>query len=175
RGHWPGALNIGLQGDFEPWTGALIAPGRAIVVHSLDEAGAQQAWTRLLRVGHERVPGWTSELPATPATQPQLEVSELAARLQTAGADWQVIDVRRPGEYAAGHVAGAAHAELSPAILQQPALQRLDRQRPTAVVCRGGYRSSAATHFLRAAGFRNLHNVLGGMSAWQGSELPVER
>lgn len=175
-GHWPGALNVGLAGgDFEPWCGALIEPGRPVVLHGVDAERAEQAWLRLLRIGCESVVGWTQALPERPVRLPQIDPTALAARLQQQPDAFQVIDVRRPAEYAAGHVPGAVHAELGPELAAAPVLGRLDRQRPTAVFCLGGYRSSAATRQLADAGFAALHNVPGGWRVWSGSGLPVAR
>ena len=53
-------------------------------------------------------------------------------------------------------------------------LARLDRSRPTAVICAGGYRSSAATSLLRRHGFSDLYNVVGGTSAWVAAGFEVE-
>jgi hydroxyacylglutathione hydrolase len=176
QGHFAQALNVGLQGGmFESWCGALIAPGRRIVLHAGDEARAEEAWVRLLRVGHEDVPGWTRALPAQPVRTPLLEPAVLAARLQAGPGSFQAVDVRRPGEYAAGHVPGAVHAELGPELGAAPALAALDRGRPTAVLCLTGYRSSAACALLRQAGFEDLHNVSGGMQIWTMSGMPLER
>jgi rhodanese-related sulfurtransferase len=74
----------------------------------------------------------------------------------------QVFDVRRPGEYAGGHVPGAVNVPLNK--LTDNA--SLESRRPTAVICAGGYRSSAATSLLAPLGFHKLYNVLGGTSAW---------
>jgi hypothetical protein len=49
----------------------------------------------------------------------------------------------------------------------------LDAQRPVAVHCKGGYRSSMATSLLRRAGFRQVMNVTGGFDAWKAAGLPV--
>jgi len=80
----------------------------------------------------------------------------------------RVLDVRRPGEYAAGHVAGAVSVPLD----------RLQREWPpvgvpTAVICAGGYRSSAAASLLSAHGVADLVNVVGGTSAWVASGRAV--
>ena len=79
-------------------------------------------------------------------------------------ADLQVVDVRRPPEYQTGHVPRAVSAPLSPRLEEH--LTRLDPERPTAVICAGGYRSSAATSLLVRRGFRHLFNVTGGTTAW---------
>ena len=92
----------------------------------------------------------------------QISVTELRA-LAAGDRRLQIVDVRRPGEYAGGHVPGALTAPLDRV---ERDTARLDPTLPTAVICAGGYRSSAATGVLAARGFRNLKNVLGGTAAW---------
>jgi rhodanese-related sulfurtransferase len=85
----------------------------------------------------------------------------------------QVIDVRRPAEYLSGHVPGAFTSPLSGLegrITDLP----LARNAETAVICAGGYRSSAAASLLQKHGFTNLINVMGGTSAWVNAGYPVE-
>jgi glyoxylase-like metal-dependent hydrolase (beta-lactamase superfamily II)/3-mercaptopyruvate sulfurtransferase SseA len=173
--HWPGSINIGLRGNFEPWCGALLVPEQPVVVHAKDAGSAERAWLQLLRIGFDNVAAFTTALPLRTEAHPNLQPFELQEILQRDRAGWQVIDVRRPGEYQAGHVQGAVHAELGPELPREPALAGLDRDKPTAVICLGGYRSSAAIALLRQAGFRQLHNVFGGFRLWAGSGLPVER
>src|SRR5207249_2737294 len=114
-GHLPGSVNIGLGGSFASWAGTLLPPGRSIVVVAEDEAGVEEAVTRLARVGLDTVTGhlaggvaaWDrAGLPLR--VRPQITVDELAARRRE-NAGLQVVDVRRKGEYAAGHVPGARH------------------------------------------------------------------
>jgi len=71
-------------------------------------------------------------------------------------------------------VPGAVHAPLHLLPRDRTALDGLDRTAPTAIICGSGYRSSAAAHYLRADGFRDLHNVTGGTNAWRGAGLAVE-
>ena len=49
----------------------------------------------------------------------------------------------------------------------------LDRARPVAAMCAGGYRSSIATSVLERLGFRKIINVVGGMAAWSGAKYEV--
>src|SRR6185295_7637655 len=108
--HLPGSIHVGLGGAFASWAGTLLPPGRPIVLIAEDEAGAEEAATRLARVGLEAVPGHLAGGVAAwdraglqLLTLPQITVDELAARRgETPGL--QVVDVRRKGEYAAGHV-----------------------------------------------------------------------
>jgi glyoxylase-like metal-dependent hydrolase (beta-lactamase superfamily II)/rhodanese-related sulfurtransferase len=180
QGHVRGALNVGLGGSFETWCGTLIEAERAIVLLVGDEALARDARMRLSRIGLEDVRGQATldaarQAGLAVATLPQISVQELDARLRR-GPGWQVVDVRAPAEFAGGHVPGAVPAPL-PRLRADGASQlaRLDRDAETAVICAGGYRSSAATWILRELGFTRLHNVTGGTNAWVAAGLGVEK
>ncbi|HYO99767.1 MAG TPA: MBL fold metallo-hydrolase [Pyrinomonadaceae bacterium] len=179
NGHIPNSLNIGLGGQFASWAGSLISPETALILVADSETKAEEALLRLARVGLENVKGvlrggmeaWQKAgLPV--ATVPQISVAELRRRIEE-GEDLQVVDVRRAGEYESGHVPRARLAPLSE--LRENALDWLDPQRPTAIVCAGGYRSSAATSLLESRGFRQLYNVTGGTSAYVEAGYPVEK
>ena len=177
-GHLPGSLNLGLSGQFASWAGTLVPAAVPIVLVAEDEDDVREAAMRLARVGLEKVAGhlaggvaaWHhAGLPLV--ARPQITVDELAARLREV-ADLQVVDVRRQGEYAAGHVPGARHFPLDR--LERDVAQ-LDPSRPTAAICAGGYRSSAATSLLERHGFADLVNVIGGTSAWLAAGHQVEK
>ena len=79
-----------------------------------------------------------------------------------------------PAEFESGHVpTRGSLTALKPrqAVTKLP----LDPHKPTAVICAGGYRSSAASSILQQHGFANLLNVTGGTSAWIAAGYPVER
>jgi rhodanese-related sulfurtransferase len=82
----------------------------------------------------------------------------------------QVIDIRNPGEQEAGIVPGAVSIPL-PHLLEHH--DELDRDRPTVVYCAGGYRSSAGASLLRARGFSQVADTIGGFDAWRDAGLPV--
>ena len=175
-GHLPGSVNIGLGGQFASWSGTLLDPARPLLIVADDAERVREAVMRLARVGLETVAGYLeggvaawrrAGLPV--AEIPQIPVADLKQRLGTPGL--QVVDVRRPGEYTGGHVPGAASRPLDR--LEQ-SLRGLDPSRPTAVICAGGYRSSAATSLLERHGFRDLSNVIGGTSAWVAAGYEVE-
>jgi hydroxyacylglutathione hydrolase len=175
--HIPRALNIALSGQFATWCGTLINSGTPIVLIADNVAEIDEAVTRMARVGIESVAGylrggmqaWDQAGLATEAIA-QMPVDELHSRIAE-GADLQVIDVRRPGEYNNGHAPGAINLTL--AHLDEEASQ-LDATRPTAVICQSGYRSSAATGILARRGFKNVFNVVGGTSAWINAGYEVE-
>ena len=178
-GHLPGSINFGLGGQFAIWAGTLIPIGTPIVIVAESEEKALEAVTRLARVGHESVKGYLAggiaawnKAGLELACVPQITVDELS-ELISDPASLQIVDVRRPPEYASGHVPHAIHASLSDLQKGFPGLE-LDPNKPTAVICAGGYRSSAASSILEQHGFSNLLNVSGGTSAWIAAGFEVE-
>ena len=178
-GHVPGSLNIGLGGQFASWAGTLIPLVAPVVLVAESESAVAEAVTRLSRVGIDNVKGFLDggilawdQAGFDVAAVPQITVAELNDLLQSES-DLQVLDVRRPPEYDSGHVPHAVAAPLSSLKDKAPALA-FDRSKPTAVICAGGYRSSAATSILQPLGFTNLLNVTGGTSAWIKAGYEVE-
>ncbi len=177
NGHVPGAINIGLGGQFASWAGSLIAIGTPIVLVVDDLAGVDEAVTRLARVGIESVKGYLGggmyswdRCGFATATIAQMPVDELHHRISD-GDELQIVDVRRAAEYASGHVPGAISSPL--AYLEELALE-LNGDRPTASICASGYRSSIATGILARNGFHVLFNVVGGTSGWINAGYEVQ-
>jgi glyoxylase-like metal-dependent hydrolase (beta-lactamase superfamily II)/3-mercaptopyruvate sulfurtransferase SseA len=178
-GHLPGSWSLGLSGQFASWGGALLDPKREIVIVAEDEGGVAEAALRLARVGLENVTGYLEggalawfkdgrEL----ASLPQWPVDELKAQLAHGGGPLQVLDVRRPGEHADGHVPGALNIPLDRLRREAAAL---DRARPLAIICASGYRSSIAGSLLQSEGWQGpIYNVVGGTSAWVAAGFPTE-
>ncbi len=81
---------------------------------------------------------------------------------------FQVVDVRYPNEWEAGHIQGARHIPVD-YVLDR--LEELDRTRPVVTVCRSGDRSAEAAKELRGEGF-DVRNLEGGMQAWAAQRLP---
>ena len=127
---------------------------------------------RLARIGFDRVIGYL-DAPYQVMLEHQDDV-QIASRL-TARAfderaaqmtDLQIVDVRNPGEVAAGTIPNAITIPVG----QLPArLDELDASVPTVVYCAGGYRSSVAASLLRHNGFADVSDILGGYGAWDES------
>lgn len=83
-----------------------------------------------------------------------------------------LVDVREFGEYAGGRV---SDARLMPLGDIESRHKELDHSKPIYVMCRTGRRSVEAQKKLRALGFTNVINVVGGMEAWKAEDLPVEK
>ena len=82
-----------------------------------------------------------------------------------------VLDVRREGEWQAGHI---ADADWWPLDKFKAALPQIVTSKPLAVHCKSGYRSMIACSLLRRAGYDNVINVIGGFDAWQQAKLPSQ-
>jgi hydroxyacylglutathione hydrolase len=178
-GHVPGSTNIGLSGQFASWAGTLIPMTAPIVLLAESEAKAEEARMRLARVGLENIKGHLAggmdawkEVGFEVAIVPQITVAELKDLIDSRS-DLQILDVRRPAEYDSGHVPRAVTSPLSKLRESWPLLA-FDPAKTTTVICAGGYRSSAATSLLQAAGFADLLNVTGGTTAWIKAGYEVE-
>ena len=176
-GHVPGSIHIGLGGQYASWAGILIGLDREIVLVAEDPERLAESRMRLARVGIEKVTGhlkggvlaWEKSGRRL-AEVPQISVVQLAEQLRARPGEIQVVDARKPGEWDAGHIEQAVLKPLSELTLRTA---DLDPQKPIAVHCKSGYRSSIATSLLKRAGFREVMNVVGGFDAWAAQKLPV--
>ena len=83
-----------------------------------------------------------------------------------------LIDVREQSEYNAGHI---PNITLIPLGTLPNRTNEIPKDKFVVMTCHSGNRSSQATNFLRQKGFTNVHNMLGGIAAWQQAGLPVEK
>ena len=164
--HIPGAINIGLSGQFASWAGTLLSPRDPLIVSAGDDEDAGEAVMRLARVGFENVAGYVplAEWDSNRSAIRQINVEELRR------SGLPVVDVRRPPEYDNAHVPGAVHIPLNELPRRMSEVPRA----PLAVICGSGYRSSIATSLLARAGMQDLANVTGGTSAWIKAGYPTE-
>ncbi len=164
--HIAGAINIGLGGQFASWCGTLLPAEAPIVVSADADKRAGEAVMRLARVGIESAVGYvTSPEGFDRASLPQIKPTELQEH------GYRVLDVRRPPEYAMGHVPGAQHIPLDELPRRSSEVQRGE---PLAVICASGYRSSIASSMLKREGFADVMNVVGGTGAWVRAGFSVE-
>jgi rhodanese-related sulfurtransferase len=82
----------------------------------------------------------------------------------------QLIDVREPYEFEAGHIAGVKHIELEHLAGRAG---EIDKDRPVIFHCRVGRRSALATEAFAASGY-DAYNMAGGIQAWADAGLPLE-
>jgi hydroxyacylglutathione hydrolase len=177
-GHLPGALSIvraGL-GLYAGW----VVPRDARVLLVLDaEADAPEAATELARIGLDgaigvlaggfaahRDAGLPVERTGT------ITPAELRRRLETSRGDTVLLDVREAREVASGAIEGARAEFFGDLPSRLPSLG-LRPETPVVVTCSVGQRASLAVSLLARGGHRNVHNLLGGVSAWRAMGLPL--
>ncbi|MDN5748959.1 MAG: MBL fold metallo-hydrolase [Pseudonocardia sp.] len=172
-GHLHGSVNVGLGGRFAEMTGEVLAAGDDIVLVS-DPGTEIEARNRLARIGFDRVVGHLTGGAAGVTAEHLTPASRLTAgQVVAAPADVQLIDVRGPGEVrVSGTVPGADLVPL-PELVGRVA--QFDPASPTIVFCAGGYRSSIAASALRARGFADVSDLIGGFAAWDDGSRPVIR
>jgi glyoxylase-like metal-dependent hydrolase (beta-lactamase superfamily II)/rhodanese-related sulfurtransferase len=170
--HVPGSVHVALSGQFASWAARLIGLDRRIVLVASDQDQLRESRMRLARVGMERVVGCLGDGVAGWIRGgqdldyiPQITVQEFAELRRNE--PLTVLDVREPGEVAAGAIDGSIRIPLG-----SLAGRAREIAAPGLLVvhCKGGYRSSIATSLLRRAGFRDIANLTGGYDAWQASE-----
>ena len=166
--HVPGSVNIGLDGQFASWAGTIVGLETDVVIVAEDEARVAETQTRLARVGIDRAIGYLAGGVAAwrRAGLPVATIAQLAPQAFAdciAQPEMQLVDVRRPLEWAGGHIDGAVHMPLNRLL---GSLDELDRGRPVAVHCKSGYRSSIAASLMQRAGISDVRNLSGGYDAW---------
>jgi len=173
-GHVPGAVSIPLSGQFASWAGAVLGLSSRPVLIATNAEQISEARTRLARIGIEDVAGYLDggvegwQKAGLPVEQvKQITAQELAERMATGGIG--VLDVRREGEFQAGHIEGA---DWHPLDRFKAALPDISKDSPVAVHCKSGYRSLVAVSLLQRAGYHNVVDVAGGFDAWVGAGLP---
>ena len=164
-GHLNGSVNVGLAGRYAEYAGSVINPDEDIVI--ITDAGlALEAKVRLARIGYDRVVGHfladnLADVPSEVGRASRLTASEFLDR-QSSISTLQIIDVRGDGEFAINHLPQAINIPVSQL---RKRLSEISPKTPTVVYCAGGYRSSIAASVLRANGFTDVSDVLGGFEA----------
>ncbi len=103
---------------------------------------------------------------------PTVTPAEVVAA-QAAKGPVTLLDVREADEYVQVRAPFGAHHALS--ALQRGTLPSTPKDQRIYVVCKMGGRGEAAARILLGAGFLDVLNVAGGMTAWEKSGLPVSR
>lgn len=101
---------------------------------------------------------------------PMVDVQTVASVMDRS--DVVLIDVREQVEYDAGHIPGVTLIPLGEVASR---MSEIPTDKTVIVTCRSGNRSGQAVDFLRANGFDNVHNMAGGILAWERAGLPVDR
>ncbi|HEY9177011.1 MAG TPA: MBL fold metallo-hydrolase [Flavipsychrobacter sp.] len=167
KGFIPNSINIGIDGNFAPWVGALIPDVKQEILIVAEENRIEEVITRLARVGYDKVLGyleggynaWKASGKETDAIK-SISATEFASLAQKGDID--ILDVRRKSEYDSEHIIGAENVPLD---YINDSMEQVDKDKTWYVHCAGGYRSMIFASILKARGFDNLINVEGGFGA----------
>ncbi len=175
EGHIPRSIFIGLNGDFAPWVGALIADIQQPLLLVAPDGKEKEAVTRLSRVGFDGTIGylkggfeaWKKEdrgydtitSVTVDSVQEQINAKEIP-----------VFDVRKESEYQSEHVVDAKNTPLD---FLNDHLAEFPKNQPFLLYCAGGYRSMIAASILKSRGIHNLIDITEGFKVIKTSGIGV--
>jgi rhodanese-related sulfurtransferase len=174
KGFVPQAINIGINGDFAPWVGALIADVNQPIVLVTDLGKEEEAVTRLSRVGFDNILGhlkggfeaWkTAGFDIDTVNRISAEQFEKEVKI----GESKVVDIRKESEYEAEHLEDAYSKPLANI---NDWIKDINPNEHFFMHCAGGYRSMIAASILQARGYRNFSEIEGGFNAITKTELP---
>jgi len=175
KGFIPNSINIGIDGGFAPWVGALIPDLKQSLLLVTEPGREEEVVTRLARVGYDYTIGyldggfttWKESDQETDSVQ-CIAATDFAEKFENG--NLTVIDVRKPTEFDGGHVEGAKNLPLDHI---SDLMAEFPKSEPMYLHCAGGYRSMIASSILKARGFDNVINIDGGYGAMTSAGVPV--
>jgi glyoxylase-like metal-dependent hydrolase (beta-lactamase superfamily II)/rhodanese-related sulfurtransferase len=174
QGHVKNAVNVGLNGSFALWVGAVV-PVNAQILLVCESGKERESVLRLARVGYENVIGFLNggfevwKNAGENVSDVKTILAEDLENIIQVNPAINILDVRKKGEFAAGHLLHAKQICLSE--LSQK-LHELNPKTPYFVHCAGGYRSVIAVSILQKAGFETLVNIAGGYAKICQCKMP---
>lgn len=172
KGFIPNSINIGIDGSFAPWVGALIPDIRQEILLVTEPGREQEVITRLARVGYDKTIGYLKggieswkgkEMDHITSISPQDFVDNHFPVEN-------ILDVRKPTEFQAGHLETAKNVPLD---FINENLSELDKDQTYYIHCAGGYRSMIFASILKSRGFENVVDIQGGYKALVETGTPT--
>jgi rhodanese-related sulfurtransferase len=173
KGFIPNSINIGIDGSFAVWVGALVPDLKQEILIVADEGREEEVITRLARVGYDFCIGylkggfeaWKADGREVDSIK-TVTTDELSHIIEKEGAN--ILDVRKNSEYLSEHVIDAENAPLD---YINDSMAQINKDKTYYVHCAGGYRSMVFISILKARGFDNLVDIKGGFDAIKDSAL----
>lgn len=167
KGFIPNSINIGIDGGFAPWVGALIPDIKQNLLLVTEKGREEEVVTRLARVGYDFTIGylkdgfeaWVNEQREFNTIE-SVDAAFLASEMEKGTVN--ILDVRKESEYLSEHV---LNAENGPLDFINDSMLKVSKDKTYYVHCAGGYRSMIFTSILKARGYDNLIDVKGGFNA----------
>src|SRR5690606_27386079 len=174
QGFIPKSINIGLNGDFAPWVGAMIVDVKQPILLITDVGKEEEAVTRLSRIGFDNVLGhlaggfdaWKNAGKETDTVN-RITAEQFSNEIKIG--ENKIIDVRKESEYVAEHV---EEAYSKPLAYINDWVKDINPQEHFYLHCAGGYRSMITASILQAKGYRNFTEVEGGFNAIAKTNVP---
>lgn len=168
KGFVPGSISIGLEGRFAEWAGSIL-PFNAPILLVTEIGKEKETIIRLARVGFSLVKGYLEgSFEAWKKAGEEIDIIvdiEADELMMDIPFDDKliVVDVRKPAEFADGHLKNAQNIPLEE--MTDPGnLANFDEDQNIYVHCAGGYRSVIASSLFKRQGIHNIRNILGGWS-----------
>jgi hydroxyacylglutathione hydrolase len=170
----PNSINIGLNGQFAPWVGALVPDLKQEILLVTEDGKAQEAITRLARVGYDNTIGYLEGgMEAWQSSGKEIDqihsisAEEFETVLNT-NDHINALDVRKPGEYEAEHLEATLTRPLD---YINDWTTEVNPNETYYIHCAGGYRSMIAASILKARGINNVIDIAGGYGAIKATNL----
>jgi glyoxylase-like metal-dependent hydrolase (beta-lactamase superfamily II)/rhodanese-related sulfurtransferase len=172
KGHIPKSIFIGIDGGFAPWVGALIVDIKQPLLLVTPLGKEEETILRLARVGYDNTLGylkggfdaWKSAgLEYDTVSSVSAETLEkIVEKATNEKENVSIFDVRKDGEYAAEHIVDVPSTPLD---YINDHIAEFPKEDEFYLHCAGGYRSMIAASILKARGYHNVINVIGGFDA----------
>lgn len=174
KGFVPRSVNIGINGDFAPWVGAMIGDVKQPLLLVVEEGMEEEVVIRLSRVGFDNVIGfmkggfeaWKND-DREVDTVDRINAEEFKKRLNVE--EDKVFDVRKESEWSAEHVEESYSRPLADI---NEWIKDVNPDEHFYVHCAGGYRSMIASSILQSRGYHNFTEIDGGFAAIAEAGVP---
>ena len=168
KGFVPNSINIGIDGSFAVWVGAMIPDLKQEILVVAEVGREEEVITRLARVGYDYsigylaggIAAWKNDGREVDSIT-SITVDEFA-KIKEGDPNIHILDVRKNSEYRSEHVIEGENAPLD---YINDSMLKVDKNKTYYVHCAGGYRSMIFSSILRARGYDNLIDIAGGFKA----------
>jgi rhodanese-related sulfurtransferase len=172
KGFIPNSINIGIDGNFAPWVGAMIPDIKQEILLVTEEGREEEVVTRLARVGYDFTIGYLKGgFEAWKAAGEEVDTitsvtADQLADIVKKTPSTKILDVRKKSEHFSEHIIDSENAPLD---FINESMAQIDKNKTYYVHCAGGYRSMIFVSTLRARGYHNLVDIQGGFTALKDS------
>lgn len=174
-GFVPNSINIGIDGNFAQWVGEMIPDVKQKILLVCDKDLEEEVITRLARVGYDFSIGYLDSgfeswknAGKEIDTFERITAEQMAERMKEGS--YKIFDVRKASEFDSEHVVGAENVPLNQI---NDHLAAFPSDEPFAIHCAGGYRSMIAASILKARGWDNFVDVIGGFGEIKDTDIDV--